>query len=71
MNYGNKACVTASVKIDAYRVISEAVETGVTYGLRRADKHAEIPLVEEQRERVASHIHSEVMNALTEVLIFP
>ena len=57
-------------KINAYAVISESVDSGIAYGLNRADKHASDPLTEAQRERVRYHVEQEVMNALCEVVDF-
>ena len=70
MNSGNKARVTAEVKLNAYAVISDAVDVGVRLGLRRGDKHADDPLTEQQLERMHEHVEREVMNALSEILIF-
>ncbi len=62
--------VEGTVKLDGYRVISEAIELGISCGIRRADKHAEDPLTDLQRARVQDHVEIEVMNALCEILKF-
>jgi len=65
-----KVDVHTMVRIDAYRVISCAVEEGVKYGLRRAHKHDIDPPSETELDAVAGHVEDAVKSSLFEVLIF-
>lgn len=56
----------ATVRIDAYRVIREAVEAGSAYGWRRAFKYTDEPDDDLAIETIATA----VMNELAEVLIY-
>lgn len=67
----NKVGVGPVVQVNVYRVLEEAVDTGIMMGLRRGDKHSDDPLTDAQQARMHEHIEREVMNALSEVLIFP
>jgi hypothetical protein len=58
--------VSGSVRVNAYEVVSRAVEEGVAYGYNRAHKHTAQPTEEHLREQV----EAAVMNALCEVLDF-
>ena len=66
----NTVEVKADVKIDGYRVIADAIEVGISCGLRRADKHANDQLTDIQRARVQDHVEIEVLNALCNILKF-
>ena len=70
MSSKHKTRVKAEVQIDAYRVIADVVDSGVLLGLRRGDKHSDDPLTEQQVARMHEHVEREVMNALSEILIF-
>jgi len=61
-----KAQLAARVRIDAYKIIDDAVESGVRYGFSRAHKHVEVP----SKEHIIEEIHRQVMNSLCEILIF-
>jgi len=50
-----------------YSLMEEAVETGVTFGYRRAFKHTDSP----NELDVIEHIVQEVMNAICERFTFP
>ena len=54
------------MKSDYYKLISRAVEEGITFGLNRAYKHTPTP----KRETIDDSIHQEIMNALCEVFKF-
>ena len=54
------------VKLNAYAVISRAVEEGVTYGYNRAHKHTETPT----EDQMVEAIQNAVMSALCEVMVF-
>lgn len=58
--------IKATVRVDAYRVLSEAVENGVAYGYMRAHKHADNP----QEGHLRDEIFAGVMLELCEVLRF-
>lgn len=57
-------------RLNTYSILSRAVETGIQWGLSRADKHADDPLTEAQRTRLTDHLDREIMNALSEVVRF-
>lgn len=54
------------IKVDLYRVVREAVENGVGYGLHRSFKHTEDP----ERETMKDTIADAVMNELCEWISF-
>ena len=55
-----------SLSLRAYYIVSDAVESGVMFGLNRAHKHTDNP----SREVLMDNICREVMNALAEVVDF-
>ena len=62
-------------RVDTYAVIARAVEEGVAYAARRVVKYAPDPIVsrddaEALEALVKQHAYSEVMNALSDVLIW-
>lgn len=59
--------VKAFVQINAYMVISDAVERAVAYGWRRAHKHTDTP----DETTVCQEIENAVINDLCEILMFP
>ena len=61
-----KVAVSATVRLDAYAVIAEAVEGGVRLGWNRAHKHMETP----GEALIQEHITDAVLLHLTEVLVF-
>ena len=62
----SKSRVTGIIRVNAYDVISRAVEEGVTYGLNRAYKHTDSPTRDDMEREVAQA----VTNELCEVLMF-
>lgn len=56
--------VKGSVRIDAYAVISRAIEEGIGYGWNRAHKHTDTP----SRDHILTEIENAIMNSLGEVL---
>jgi hypothetical protein len=62
----NDVNVSAVVKINAYRIIDDAVEKAIAYGYKRAYKHSDAPT----EQHLLQEIHRAVMNELCEVLKF-
>jgi len=62
----NEVNVDATVKINAYRIIDDAVEKAIAYGYKRAYKHTDTPT----EQHLLQEIHRAVMNELCEVLKF-
>jgi len=54
------------VKINAYKVIDDAVDRAIRYGYNRAHKHVENPT----EDLMIEEIHRAVMNELCEILRF-
>jgi len=54
------------MRVNAYNVLSRAVEEGVTVGWTRAHKHTDKPT----RQTVEDQIVNEVLNAISEVFDF-
>lgn len=54
------------MKPKEYPALVDAVESGVAYGLSRADKHADDPLTEKQRARVQEQVCEHVLSAICE-----
>lgn len=52
--------------VDKYRLISEAVERGVSYGYRRAHKHTNTP----SEEMIFEQIQNAILFEITEVFQF-
>lgn len=61
-----KENVNSSVKIDAYKVIDDAVDKGIRYGYHRSYKHVEQP----SEDLMIEEIRRAVMNELCEILKF-
>lgn len=55
-----------TVKVNLYKIISEAVESGVAYGYRRAHKYTDTP----GEDLICQQIEDAVLNELCEVLVF-
>lgn len=49
-----------------YPALVDAIESGVACGLTSADKHAEHPLTEAQRDRVREQVYEHVLSAICE-----
>ncbi len=64
-----KTAIRASVRLDAYAVISRAVEEGIAYGYQRAHKHLDRGGVA-SADTIKAEIETAVMNALSEVIKF-
>jgi len=65
-----KLPVGGFVKVNAFAVVERAVEDGIACGLRRADKHADDPLTDAQRERLTENLEREVLASLDQWLKF-
>lgn len=61
-----KVALVSSVKIDAYKIIDDAVESSVRYGFDRAHKHTDKP----DKEHIIEEIHRQVMSNLCEIFKF-
>ena len=61
-----KPVVTSAVRINAYKVVADAVERGCMRGMHRAYKHTDEP----SRAMIAEACEAEVMNELSEILNF-
>ena len=64
--FGMKEKITGTLRINAYAVLSRAVEEGVAFGYRRAHKHTDKP----DEEALAQAIGQAVMDAISEVFDF-
>lgn len=53
-----------TVKLNAYRVISDAIERGIMYGYRRAHKHTDEP----SEDVVCEEMKNGIMIELAEVI---
>lgn len=51
---------------DPWKVMEEAVDAGIAYGLNRADKHAADVLTDAQRQRVANAVYEAVVLEMSE-----
>jgi hypothetical protein len=58
--------IETPIRINVYKVISRAVEEGVTYGYHRSFKHTDNP----SEAHVVEQIERAVMNELCDVLQF-
>lgn len=58
--------IGGEIKVNAYAVMQECVESGIRYGWRRAHKHTDNPT----EEQVQDSIEAEVMNAILEKFHF-
>lgn len=56
--------IDSQIKIDAYRVLSDAVEIGIVFGLQSAYKYQNTP----DTETIKEEIHRSVMNSLCDIL---
>jgi len=62
----SKVKIGDSIRLNAYRIISDAVEDGIQFGWNRAHKHVENP----SKEHILAEIHSNVMNSLCDIINF-
>lgn len=58
--------VSTKIRLDAYKIISDAVDLGITRGWNRAHKHTDNP----SKESIMNDIHTAIMNDLCEILKF-
>lgn len=63
-----EASLITNVRLDAYGIISRAVEEGIGYGYRRALKYSLDG--EPSEEQMKDALHMAIMNSLCEVLQF-
>ena len=56
----------ATVKLNAYRIISEAVTSGIAYGWNRAHKHVDNP----DEHHIKEQMHNAITNELCDILDF-
>ena len=61
-----KIPTTWAIQVDAYRVMEEAVERGISIGWRRAHKHVESP----DEVSIKDAVEQAVMNELCEYFKF-
>ena len=61
-----KPRVAGSIRVDAYAIVSRAVEEGVAYGWNRAHKHTDTP----DEQAIHAAITDAVLGTLCEVLLF-
>ena len=54
--------------LHTYSLVCDGLEAAIKRGIHRADKHADDPLDEAQRERVAHHVEQAVREALSDVI---
>lgn len=54
------------MKFRVYSIISEAVDTGIEFGINRAYKHTDKPTT----ESIKNNLNNEIMLALSEVINF-
>ena len=62
--------VRKGVRVDAYGVISRAVEEGLGYGIGRLYKHDDAALTEDDLRERRGILYDAITNALCEVLKF-
>lgn len=58
--------IDAVVRLNTYKIISDAIENGIKYGYRRAHKHIENP----SEDTIIEQIHLAVMNDLCDIINF-
>jgi len=56
----------AKLKMNAWQIVTRAVEEGVAYGYRRAHKHTDKPT----EEHLVGEIQTAVMSAISDVVIW-
>lgn len=55
-----------SIRLNSYRIISDAVESGILIGWNHAHKHVESPA----KDHLLNEIHNQVMNSLCDIIKF-
>lgn len=58
--------IKTELRLDAYKIISDTIETAIRYGYNRAHKHVENPSV----DLILEQIHNAIMNDLCEIIKF-
>lgn len=58
--------VDVCVKLDAYKIISDAIDRSVDFGWNRAHKHTDTP----SAEHIKTEVCNSIMNELCEILKF-
>lgn len=58
---------SCDLRVDTYRLVSEAIEEGIAAGWRRAHKHTDAP----EESFIKCEIENAIMNRLSEVFIWP
>jgi hypothetical protein len=56
----------STVRLNTYKIVSDAIENGIKYGYRRAHKHIENP----SEDTIIEQIHLAVMNDLCDIINF-
>jgi len=62
----NTVNLEVSVRLDAYKIISDTIETSIKLGWNRAHKHIDNP----EQQHVLNEIHTAIMNDLCQILKF-
>ena len=57
-----------TIKINLYELIAGEVDDGITSGLRRAFKHSEEPMSQDEMSRIEGYIHTDIMHALSNII---
>lgn len=66
-----KRIKSSKIRHNTYAIIRDALEEGVMYALKRADKHREKPLVpDSEKEQLADEIVTHQLTALSERINF-
>ena len=63
---GEEGQIKIGLKLNTYKVITDAVEKGARYGVYRAYKHDDNP----DKESIIQHVEDAVMNELSEVVLW-
>lgn len=63
--------IKTEIKLDAYPIISRAVEEGIAYGVRRAFKHRDDSPSDDAIRSIENEVRRAVMDSLSEVIIWP
>ena len=61
-----KVKVDATVRVNAYNILSSAIGDAVERGYRRAHKHTDKP----EQDGIVGNIYNEVMSAISDILMF-
>lgn len=61
-----KTKVNRTVKVNVYRVLSDAMDIACVMGVNRAHKHNDDP----SKDDIADSVYTEVMNTINDILHF-